>query len=155
MCDLSRLLKWKFIFRITISRNQNCYGGLPSESPKCILLVLQQQGVTKFITTVFGNVLVLRLQWFLLFKQNDKGGPCRDHKDVIVILWTFQKLTVVLEAGAMGEGGRDFIFRYGRGPLTKSFDLAKMISIGLKIPGKILILKNWFATLRKVLYEGV
>ncbi|WP_435315528.1 polysaccharide biosynthesis protein, partial [Cellulophaga fucicola] len=72
----------------------------------------------------------------LFKKQIDKGGPLTvTHKDVTRFFMTIPEASqLVLEAGAMGEGGEIFIFDMGKS--VKIFDLAKnMIKLcGLKYP---------------------
>ncbi|AIM61451.1 polysaccharide biosynthesis protein CapD [Cellulophaga geojensis KL-A] len=98
---------------------------------------MQQENKTKFITTRFGNVLGSNGSVIPLFKrQIDKGGPLTvTHKDVTRFFMTIPEASqLVLEAGAMGEGGEIFIFDMGKP--VKIFDLAKnMIKLcGLKYP---------------------
>ena len=98
---------------------------------------MQQEQKTKFITTRFGNVLGSNGSVIPLFKkQIDKGGPLTvTHKDVTRFFMTIPEASqLVLEAGAMGEGGEIFIFDMGKS--VKIFDLAKnMIKLcGLKYP---------------------
>ncbi|MCL5244775.1 polysaccharide biosynthesis protein [Cellulophaga sp. 20_2_10] len=98
---------------------------------------MQQEQKTKFITTRFGNVLGSNGSVIPLFKkQIDKGGPLTvTHKNVTRFFMTIPEASqLVLEAGAMGEGGEIFIFDMGKS--VKIFDLAKnMIKLcGLKYP---------------------
>ena len=86
----------------------------------------QQEGVTKFITTRFGNVLGSNGSVIPLFKkQIEKGGPLTvTHKEVTRFFMTIPEASqLVLEAGAMGKGGEIFIFDMGDS--VKIFDLAK------------------------------
>ncbi|MCK0158908.1 polysaccharide biosynthesis protein [Cellulophaga sp. F20128] len=101
---------------------------------------MQQEHKTKFITTRFGNVLGSNGSVIPLFKkQIDKGGPLTvTHKDVTRFFMTIPEASqLVLEAGAMGQGGEIFIFDMGES--VKIFDLAKnMIKLcGLKYPEEI------------------
>ncbi|WP_291871426.1 nucleoside-diphosphate sugar epimerase/dehydratase [Maribacter sp.] len=101
---------------------------------------MQQQKKTKFITTRFGNVLGSNGSVIPLFrKQIEKGGPLTlTHKDVTRYFMTIPEASqLVLEAGAMGEGGEIFIFDMGES--VKIFDLAKnMIKLsGLNYPDDI------------------
>jgi FlaA1/EpsC-like NDP-sugar epimerase len=76
--------------------------------------------VTKFITTRFGNVL----------GSNGSGGPVTiTHKDIIRYFMTIpEACQLVLEAGAMGNGGEIYIFDMGKP--VKIYDLArKMIKL--------------------------
>ena len=100
----------------------------------------QQEGVTKFITTRFGNVLGSNGSVIPLFKkQIEKGGPLTvTHKDVTRFFMTIPEASqLVLEAGAMGKGGELFIFDMGES--VKIMDLAKnMIKLsGLNYPEDI------------------
>ncbi len=101
---------------------------------------LQQENKTKFITTRFGNVLGSNGSVIPLFKkQIEKGGPLTvTDKEVTRFFMTIPEASqLVLEAGAMGEGGEIFIFDMGES--IKIFDLAKnMIRLsGLQYPDDI------------------
>ena len=101
---------------------------------------MQQENKTKFITTRFGNVLGSNGSVIPLFKkQIENGGPLTvTHKDVTRFFMTIPEASqLVLEAGAMGEGGEIFIFDMGES--VKIFDLAKnMIKLsGLRYPEDI------------------
>jgi FlaA1/EpsC-like NDP-sugar epimerase len=100
----------------------------------------QQEGVTKFITTRFGNVLGSNGSVIPLFKkQIESGGPLTvTHKDVTRFFMTIPEASqLVMEAGAMGAGGEIFIFDMGES--VRIFDLAKnMIKLsGLRYPEDI------------------
>ena len=100
----------------------------------------QQEGKTKFITTRFGNVLGSNGSVIPLFrKQIEKGGPLTvTHKDITRYFMTIPEASqLVLEAGAMGQGGEIFIFDMGES--VKIMDLAKnMIRLsGLHYPDDI------------------
>ena len=101
---------------------------------------MQKEQKTKFITTRFGNVLGSNGSVIPLFrKQIEKGGPLTlTHKDITRYFMTIPEASqLVLEAGAMGEGGEIFIFDMGES--VKIYDLAKnMIRLsGLKYPDDI------------------
>lgn len=79
---------------------------------------LQKEGEnsTKFITTRFGNVLGSNGSVIPHFKsQIEKGGPVTvTHPEIIRYFMTIpEACMLVLEAGAMGEGGEIFIFDMG------------------------------------------
>lgn len=93
---------------------------------------------TKFITTRFGNVLGSNGSVVPLFtKQIAKGGPITiTHVDIIRYFMTIpEACQLVLEAGAMGNGGEIYIFDMGKP--VKIIDLArKMIKLAGFIPEK-------------------
>ncbi|MGO3691168.1 MAG: polysaccharide biosynthesis protein [Psychroflexus halocasei] len=95
---------------------------------------------TKFITTRFGNVLGSNGSVIPLFqKQLSNGGPLTvTHREVTRYFMTIpEACQLVLEAGAMGEGGEVFVFDMGES--IKIYDLAKrMIQLsGLNYPQDI------------------
>jgi FlaA1/EpsC-like NDP-sugar epimerase len=95
-------------------------------------------GKTKYITTRFGNVLGSNGSVVPLFtKQIENGGPITlTHPDIIRYFMTIpEACQLVLEAGAMGNGGEIFIFDMGKP--VKIIDLAyKMIRLAGFIPEK-------------------
>lgn len=142
LADLSIQYKVdKFIFVSTDKavNPTNVMGGT-KRIAEMYISCMQQENKTKFITTRFGNVLGSNGSVIPLFKkQIDKGGPLTvTHKDVTRFFMTIPEASqLVLEAGAMGEGGEIFIFDMGES--VKIFDLAKnMIKLcGLKYPEEI------------------
>jgi FlaA1/EpsC-like NDP-sugar epimerase len=99
---------------------------------------LNQKGKTRFITTRFGNVLGSNGSVINRFKkQIESGGPVTvTHPDIIRYFMTIpEACQLVLEAGAMGNGGEIFVFDMGKP--VKIVDLARrMIQFsGLK-PGQ-------------------
>lgn len=81
---------------------------------------------THFVTTRFGNVLGSNGSVIPLFKkQLAAGGPLTvTHKDIIRFFMTIpEACNLVLEAGAMGEGGDIFVFDMGKP--VKIYDMAK------------------------------
>ncbi|MBP8157619.1 MAG: polysaccharide biosynthesis protein [Flavobacterium sp.] len=83
-------------------------------------------GKTKYITTRFGNVLGSNGSIVPLFtKQIQEGGPITiTHPEIIRYFMTIpEACQLVLEAGAMGNGGEIFIFDMGKP--VKIIDLAK------------------------------
>ena len=95
-----------------------------------------ENSATKFITTRFGNVLGSNGSVIPHFKsQIEKGGPITvTHPEIIRYFMTIpEACMLVLEAGAMGEGGEIFIFDMGSP--VKIVDLAKkMIRLAGYIP---------------------
>jgi FlaA1/EpsC-like NDP-sugar epimerase len=100
-------------------------------------------GATKFITTRFGNVLGSNGSVVPLFtKQIAEGGPVTiTHQDIIRYFMTIpEACQLVLEAGAMGNGGEIYIFDMGKP--VRIIDLAKkMIKLAGFIPEKEIKIK--------------
>jgi FlaA1/EpsC-like NDP-sugar epimerase len=98
---------------------------------------------TKFITTRFGNVLGSNGSVVPLFKkQIENGGPVTiTHPDIIRYFMTIpEACQLVLEAGAMGNGGEIFVFDMGEP--VKIMDLAiKMIKLAGYQPNKSIKVK--------------
>ncbi len=98
---------------------------------------------TKFITTRFGNVLGSNGSVVPLFtKQIAEGGPITiTHPDIIRYFMTIpEACQLVLEAGAMGNGGEIYIFDMGKP--VKIIDLArKMIQLAGYLPDKDIKIK--------------
>jgi FlaA1/EpsC-like NDP-sugar epimerase len=91
---------------------------------------------TKFITTRFGNVLVSNGSVIPRFKaQIEKGGPVTvTHPEIIRFFMTIpEACMLVLEAGAMGQGGEIFIFDMGN-PVKIVTLAQKMIRLAGYIP---------------------
>ena len=98
---------------------------------------------TKFITTRFGNVLGSNGSVVPLFtKQIGEGGPITiTHPEIIRYFMTIpEACQLVLEAGAMGNGGEIYIFDMGKP--VKIIDLArKMIKLAGFIPDRDIKIK--------------
>jgi len=86
------------------------------------------KSTTQYVTTRFGNVLGSNGSVVPLFrKQIKEGGPLTiTHPDIIRYFMTIpEACQLVIEAGAMGNGGEVFIFDMGEA--VKIIDLAKKI----------------------------
>ena len=107
------------------------------------LINSNKKTTTKFITTRFGNVLGSNGSIVPLFtKQIQEGGPITiTHPKIIRYFMTIpEACQLVLEAGAMGNGGEIYIFDMGEP--VKIIDLAKkMIRLAGFIPDKDISIK--------------
>lgn len=93
---------------------------------------------TRFITTRFGNVLGSNGSVIPRFKQQlERGGPLTvTHPDITRYFMTIpEACQLVLEAGAMGQGGEIFVFDMGQ-PVRIAELAQKMIRMSGKEPGK-------------------
>jgi FlaA1/EpsC-like NDP-sugar epimerase len=93
---------------------------------------------TRFITTRFGNVLGSNGSVIPRFKQQlQKGGPLTvTHPDITRYFMTIpEACQLVLEAGAMGQGGEIFVFDMGQ-PVKIAELAKKMIRMSGSEPGK-------------------
>lgn len=108
-----------------------------------VYLEQMKESSTKFITTRFGNVLGSNGSVVPLFtKQINEGGPLTiTHPDIIRYFMTIpEACQLVLEAGAMGNGGEIYIFDMGKP--VKIIDLAeKMIRLAGYVPNEDIEIK--------------
>lgn len=99
---------------------------------------------TRFITTRFGNVLDSSGSVVPLFrKQIERGGPVTiTHKEITrFFMMISEACNLVLEAGAMGNGGEIFLFDMGEP--VRILDLAKkMIRLSGLEPDNDIIIKE-------------
>jgi FlaA1/EpsC-like NDP-sugar epimerase len=147
LADLSCLYKVKKFVMVSTDKAvnpSNVMGAskrIAEKYVQSLQLKIQNEGeknVTKFITTRFGNVLGSNGSVVPLFtKQIAAGGPVTiTHPDIIRYFMTIpEACQLVLEAGAMGNGGEIYIFDMGKP--VKIIDLAKkMIKLAGFIPDK-------------------
>ncbi|MFE3869205.1 polysaccharide biosynthesis protein [Flavobacterium sp. LS2P90] len=147
LADLSCLYKVKKFVMVSTDKAvnpSNVMGAskrIAEKYVQSLQLKSQNEGeniVTKFITTRFGNVLGSNGSVVPLFtKQIAAGGPVTiTHPDIIRYFMTIpEACQLVLEAGAMGNGGEIYIFDMGKP--VKIIDLAKkMIKLAGFIPDK-------------------
>lgn len=86
----------------------------------------QQQGITQFVTTRFGNVLGSNGSVIPIFREQIRnGGPLTvTHPDIIRFFMLIpEACKLVLQAGAFGHGGEIFVFDMGKP--VRIADLAK------------------------------
>lgn len=119
------------------------------------LIAKKEKRDIKYITTRFGNVLGSNGSVVPLFtEQIQNGGPITiTHPDVIRYFMTIpEACQLVLEAGAMGNGGEIFIFDMGAP--VKIIDLArKMIRLAGLIPERDIEIKTIGLRPGEKLYE--
>lgn len=118
----------------------NVMGATKRVAELYVTYMSKKQKTTKFITTRFGNVLGSNGSVIPLFKKQilNRDPLTVTHKDVTRYFMTIpEACQLVLEAGAMGEGGEIFVFDMGES--VKIYDLAKrMIQLsGLLYPHDI------------------
>jgi len=110
--------------------------GASKRTAEEMLRLLNCKGKTKFISVRFGNVLGSRGSVIPLFKEQIKrGGPVTvTHPDMKrYFMTTLEAVLLILEAGAIGQGGETFVLDMGEP--VRIDDLAReMIRLSGKEP---------------------
>lgn len=145
MADLSVKYKVKEFVMVSTDKavNPTNVMGASKRIAEIYIQSINKTSTTKFITTRFGNVLGSNGSVIPRFKkQIENGGPVTiTHPEITRYFMTIpEACQLVLEAGAMGQGGEIFIFDMGKS--VKIVDLAKkMIRLsGLTIDRDIQII---------------
>jgi len=119
----------KFIFISTDKAvNPTSVMGVTKRTGEMICQTLNQESFTKFISVRFGNVLDSRGSVIPIFREQiKKGGPVEiTHPEMKrYFMTTSEACLLVMQAGAMGEGGEVFVLDMGK-PI-RILDLAKEI----------------------------
>ena len=137
ICNCSEKFKVKnFILVSSDSENSSNIMGATKRISELILVSKSNSAYTKFSMVRFGNVLNSSGSVIRLFREQiSRGGPVtvRDKNATRYFMTIQEAATLVIQAGAMAEGGDIFILEMGK-PI-KILDLArKMIELsGMKI----------------------
>jgi FlaA1/EpsC-like NDP-sugar epimerase len=119
----------KFVFISTDKAvNPSSVMGATKRIGEMICRMMNEKGKTKFISVRFGNVLGSRGSVIPTFKEQiSKGGPVTiTHEDMKrYFMVTSEACLLVMQAGAMGQGGEVFVLDMGSP--VKIIDLAKKL----------------------------
>ena len=121
--------------------------GATKRAAEILCQAMNIQGVTKFITVRFGNVLGSAGSVVPLFKQQiAQGGPVTvTHPEVSRYFMTIPEATqLILQAGAMGQGGEIFVLDMGK-PIKIRMLAEQMIRLSGKVPERQI----------KIIYTGL
>ncbi len=121
-------------------RPTNTMGATKRSAEMVLQALSNDQNTTKFVMVRFGNVLNSSGSVIPLFKDQIKaGGPITvtDKKIIRYFMTIPEAVELVIQAGAMGEGGDVFVLDMGKP--VRIFDLAvKMIHLsGLEVRNKL------------------
>lgn len=123
--------------------NPSSVMGATKRLAELLVMAHQGKGSTRLMTTRFGNVLGSNGSVIPLFRsQIAAGGPVTvtDSEMTRYFMTIPEAVSLILEAGAMGEGGEVFLFDMGEA--VRILDLAeKMISLSGFRPGQDIVVE--------------
>ena len=128
LVDLSKRFEVKKFVMISTDKavNPTNVMGASKRIAEIYAQMANRSGITRFVTTRFGNVLGSNGSVIPLFqRQIEQGGPITvtDERVTRFFMTIPEACQLVLEAGSMGEGGEIFVFDMGES--VKIIDLAK------------------------------
>lgn len=163
LVDLSLLFSVKKFVMISTDKavNPTNVMGASKRIAEMYVQVMNQKGITRFVTTRFGNVLGSNGSVIPLFqKQIENGGPITltDERITRFFMTIPEACQLVLDAGIMGDGGEIFVFDMGES--VKIIDLAKKmiklsgLELGKDIEIKVTGLRPGEKLYEELLSEG-